>query len=220
MAPGRVFILDGHNIIFALGGLQALQTSGRGAEARSRLVERLQAFAHRQGERVLVVFDGNELATNPDALRTPLFEIVYTRRGHQVADDRILSEARRRAEAGETVTVVTNDRNTLGNLLPRGVRRVGVREFWTTHIEPRPREEEKRVEGDFTDLEQAMLALAPEERPGQAVRRPGSGSPASPAPAPGRPASAEVLRREELRRKRERGRLRQQRLLKRRRPPG
>ncbi|HEV8199012.1 MAG TPA: NYN domain-containing protein, partial [Candidatus Polarisedimenticolia bacterium] len=102
-----IWILDGHNIIFALGGLQALQTSGRGAEARSRLVERLQAFAHQQGERVLVVFDGNELATNPDELRTPLFEIVYTRRGHQVADDRILVEARRRAQAGETVTVVT-----------------------------------------------------------------------------------------------------------------
>jgi predicted RNA-binding protein with PIN domain len=210
MASGRVFILDGHNIIFALGGLQALQTSGRGAEARSRLVEILQAFAHRRGERTLVVFDGNELATNPDALRTPLFEIVYTRRGHQVADDRILSEARRRAEAGETVTVVTNDRNTLGNLLPRGVRRVGVREFWLTHIEPPPREDDKPVAGDFSELEQAMLALPPEERPR-------SGPPASPHPAPGRPASAEALRREEIRRKRDRGRLRQERLLKRRR---
>jgi predicted RNA-binding protein with PIN domain len=210
MASGRVFILDGHNIIFALGGLQALQTSGRGAEARSRLVELLQAFAHRRGERTLVVFDGNELATNPDALRTPLFEIVYTRRGHQVADDRILSEARRRAEAGETVTVVTNDRNTLGNLLPRGVRRVGVREFWLTHIEPPPREEDKPVAGDFSDLEQAMLALSPDERPR-------SRPPASPDPAAGRPASAEALRREEIRRKRDRGRHRQERLLKRRR---
>jgi len=202
-----IWILDGHNIIFALGGLQALQTSGRGAEARSRLVERLQAFAHQQGERVLVVFDGNELATNPDALRTPLFEIVYTRRGHQVADDRILSEARRRAQAGEAVTVVTNDRNTLGNLLPRGVRRVGVREFWTTHIEPPRRGDEKPDAGDFSDLEQAMLALPPDERPI-------SGPPATPE----RPASAEVLRREEIRRKRDRGRLRQERLLKRRRP--
>jgi predicted RNA-binding protein with PIN domain len=209
-----IWVLDGHNIIFALGGLQALQTSGRGAEARSRLVERVQAFAHQQGERVLVVFDGNEQATNPEALRTPLLEIVYTRRGHQVADDRILSEARRRAEAGETVTVVTNDRNTLGNLLPRGVRRIGVRAFWTTHIEPPPRADEKAVAGDFSDLEQAMLALPPDERPRRAGGRSGSGSP---DPAPGRPASAEERRREEIRRKRDRGRLRQERLLKRRR---
>ncbi|HEV8201847.1 MAG TPA: hypothetical protein VGS03_17680, partial [Candidatus Polarisedimenticolia bacterium] len=151
------------------------------------------------------------LATNPDELRTPLFEIVYTRRGHQVADDRILVEARRRAQAGETVTVVTNDRNTLGNLLPRGVRRVGVRDFWQTRIEPPRRGDEKPDAGDFSDLEQAMLALPPDERPV-------SGPPASPDPAPARPASAEVLRREEIRRKRDRGRLRQERLLKRRRP--
>ena len=213
---GAVWIMDGHNIIFAIAGLQDLQTSRRGAEARSLLVERLQTFALQRGERVLVVFDGNELAVDPDALRTRLFEIVYTRRGHQVADDRILSEAREGARRGDTVTVVTNDRNTLGNLLPRGVRRLGVREFWLTHIEPRPREEEKPVQGDFSEIEQALLALPPDERPLRA--RAASGSSGAQAESrPGSPASPETLRRQDLDRKRERGRLRQERLLKRRR---
>lgn len=211
----RHWILDGHNIIFAIGGLQALQTSQRGTEARSLLVERLRAFALQRGERVLVVFDGNELATDADALRTRLFEVVYTRRGHQVADDRILSEARQGAQRGDTVTVVTNDRNTLGNLLPRGVRRLGVREFWLTHIEPRPREEEKPVQGDFADIEEALLALPPDERPGK-VRAASGPSGAQAESRPGSPASPETPRRQDLDRKRERGRLRQERLLKRR----
>jgi predicted RNA-binding protein with PIN domain len=212
----RHWILDGHNIIFAIGGLQTLQTSQRGTEARSLLVERLRTFAHQCGERVLVVFDGNELATDPDALRTGLFEVVYTRRGHQVADDRILSEARRSAQRGDAVTVVTNDRNTLGNLLPRGVRRIGVREFWLTHIEPRPREEEKPARGDFADIEQALLALPPDERPRKLRARAASGTAAPGESRPGSSASPETLRREALGRKRERGRLRQERLLKRR----
>lgn len=97
MASHRLWILDAHNIIFALSELADLQTSRRGAEARSCLVDRLVAFAHGTGEQVLLVFDGNDLASSPDAVKTPLFEVVYSRPGEGGADRRILLEARRQA---------------------------------------------------------------------------------------------------------------------------
>ena len=212
-ASHRLWILDGHNIIFALSGLAALQTSRRGAEARSLLVERLIAFAHEIGEQVLLVFDGNDLASSPDARKTPLFEAVYGRRGEGGADRRILGEARRRSAQGFTVTVVTDDVRTLAIELPRSVRRLGVREFWRLHIEPPEDEGEKRIEADFSDIEKALLALEPESQPvyvTAAGHRAASKSPAETA------ASREAGRgQEEIRRKRERGRRRYERTLKR-----
>ena len=210
----RHWILDGHNIIFAVGELQRLQTSGRGTEARALLVERLEAFAHRRQERVLLVFDGRGVHGPQASRRAALFEEIYSR-GEGGADLRILDEARRLAAQGTVVTVVTNDMRTLANALPREARRLRVRDFWLEHIEPPAGEDEKRIEGDFSDIEQSLLALPPDQRPRPV--RPGAASGSgerNAAPRSGHPAA--VTREEAVRRKRERGRLRQARLLERR----
>ena len=202
----RAWIVDGHNVIFAVGGLERLQATRRGDEARRLLAERLEVFARQRGEPVLLVFDGLDLPSHPEVLRTALLEVVYARRGDQAADRRILDEARRRAAEGVTVTVVTNDVRTLANALPRAVRHLRVRDFWLRHIEPPAGKDEKRIEGDFSDIEKELLALAPEET----VRPPAAAMQASPAGTPGEDA---------MRRKRERGRLRHARMLKRRTRP-
>jgi len=210
MTAQRAWIMDGHNMIFAIAGLESLQRSGRGGEARALLVERLEAFALGKGERVLIVFDGNDLPSHSDAVSTPLFETVYARHGDQAADRRIVSEATRLAGRGVLVTVVTNDVNTLAPALPRAVRRLGVREFWLRHIE-RPQEaDEKRVDGNFADIERALLDLAASE-PGP-VRRRGT-PPIHPGPEARTAASSAETPADRLRRKRERGRLRQERIL-------
>jgi predicted RNA-binding protein with PIN domain len=220
MPSNRLWIMDGHNMIFALPPLQRLQVSDRRAEARAGLTDRLERFAIARGERVLVVFDGNEMPSNPEADRRTLMEIVYTRRGEAVADDRILQEARVRRERGQTVTVVTNDVRTLARELPRGVNHLGVEAFWLKYIEPEVGEGGKRVEGDFSDVERDMLAQAA----GADASRAAGASPvsrgraepeAAATPARGRrhrPAGEEALR-ERIRLKRERGRLRQERRL-------
>ena len=77
----RIWIMDGHNMIFAIPPLQRLQVSDRREEARRGLADRLEQFALVRGEKVLLVFDGNALPSNPDAARGPLFEIVYAPRG-------------------------------------------------------------------------------------------------------------------------------------------
>lgn len=244
MPPQRIWIMDGHNMIFAIPGLERLQVSDRREEARAGLTDRLRRFAIARGEKVLVVFDGNQMLSNPDAVRSPLFEVVYSRRGEGVADDRILHEARRCHERGLAVTVVTNDVQTLARDLPRGVRHLGVAEFWLKHIEPaaggpgggpagraegaRGRHaDDKRVEGDFSDLEREMLARAALDDRQFAVREFAVREVADreftvrqPAPAAS-DASREPTPRDRILRKRERGRLHQERRLKRRaRPAG
>src|SRR5574341_1565773 len=117
MAPHRIWIMDGHNMIFAIPPLQRLQVSGRREEARAGLADRLEAFAVRRGEKVLVVFDGDQMHASPEAVRRPLLQIVYTRRGEGEADARIIREARAGFERGWVVTVVTNDVSTLASKL-------------------------------------------------------------------------------------------------------
>jgi predicted RNA-binding protein with PIN domain len=210
MAANRIWIMDGHNMIFAIPPLQRLQVTDRREEARAGLADRLERFAISRGEKVLVVFDGNELPSNPDALRSPVFEAVYTRRGEGVADDRILREAGRCLGQGLGVTVVTDDVHTLASKLPRGVRHLGVREFWLKHIEKDVGEGGKRVEGDFSDVEREMMARAAMAEPAFEVR----------ASVPRPRATGEEARRERILRKRERGRLRQERRLERHAKPG
>jgi len=209
MAPKRIWIMDGHNMIFAIGPLQRLQVSDRREEARRGLAERLERFALTRGEKVLVVFDGNELPSNPDALRKPLFEMVYARRGEGSADERIIREARLCLGRGLLVTVVTDDVNTLAGKLPRGAHHLGVQAFWVKHIEKEVGEGGKQVEGDFSDVEREMLARA------SMIERVPEAHDSIPSPRAVRARAPEDAMRERISRKRERGRLRQERRLKR-----
>ena len=222
MTAARIWLLDGHNVIFAIQPLRALQDSGRGDEARRALVDRMRLFARTRGEKVLVVFDGIDLPSNADAVREPFLEAVYARPGEGKADGRILHESRTLLGRGQVVTVVTNDVRTLAAILPKEARHLEVEAFWLKYIEPPAGPEGKRIEGDFSDVEREMMRQAALAEPlppaagsvpaGRAgVRQAG---PAGRA-ARGRPAERETPA-EAIRRKRERGRLRQERRLKRR----
>jgi predicted RNA-binding protein with PIN domain len=203
MPADRIWILDGHNVIFALGALKSLQVSGRGGEARALLVERLEGFALERKERVLIVFDGRDIASHPDARQGPLLEVVYSRRAENAADQRILHEAAHLARGGALVTVVTNDMATLAHALPREVRHLRVRDFWFRHIEPPATAEQKPAGGDFSGIEQEMLALAAAVAAEARVREPG-------------PPDSSGWADDPRLRKKERGRLRQKRRLERR----
>jgi predicted RNA-binding protein with PIN domain len=208
----RIWIMDGHNMIFAIRGLQEMQVSGRGDEARRALVSSLRRFAQSRGEQVLVVFDGGDLQRDPDAFREPFFETVYKRRGTGGADDRIIHEARARAEHGQHVTVVTNDVRTLAVKLPKSVLHMRVQAFWLKHIEPAADPAHKPVEGDFSDVEREMETLSAMAEPALAVQDHARKRPAA--------TSAETKTAERIRRKKERGRLRQEHRLQRRPKPG
>jgi len=219
MAATPIWILDGHNMIFAIPGLERLQISGRREEARRGLVDRLRRFAHARGEQVLIVFDGNDLESNPDAIQEPLLEVVYARRGEGEADDRIIHRARTGIEQRQSVTVVTNDVRTVARELPDGVRHLEVRRFWRKYILQAGGPGGKRVEGDFSDLEHEMVARAAAAEGAARSSTRSSGVPGPTGKKPGA-ASADESLDEPIHRKRERGRLRQARRLKRRSVPG
>ena len=218
----RIWIMDGHNMIFAIPHLQGLQVSGHREEARRALEERLRRFAQRRGQEVFVVFDGNDLQRNPDVIREPFFQTVYARRSDGEADDRIIHEARLRAEQGHRVTVVTNDVHTLAVRLPAGVLHMKVQAFWLKHIERADDPSSKRVEGDFSDMEREMTARATLAEPEPAAVLAPAARPAPPDRTGKKPGASagEVAMGERTRRKKERGRLRQERRLKRRPKPG
>jgi hypothetical protein len=215
--------MDGHNMIFALPELQRLQVSGRREEARAGLSVRLERFALARGEKVLVVFDGNRIRSVHNTSPSPCFEVVYTGPGEGAADERILREARLLAERGGVVTVVTNDVATLARRLPRAVRHLGVEEFWLKHVEKRstPNDDaghDKRVAGDFSDIESEMLRQAALTESVVRARPPDEAPPGTARAAPAARASSTLPdgARDRLVLKKERGRARQERLLKRR----
>ncbi len=71
----------------------------------AELVERLGAWAEDEGVQALAVFDGPV----PDAPQHPAVEVTGT--ASESADDVITAEAAARAARGETVWLVTSDRD-------------------------------------------------------------------------------------------------------------
>ena len=54
--PPRIWIADGHNLIFKFPHLEELQTTDQRRKARQGLEEMLFAFAHRVREKVIVIY--------------------------------------------------------------------------------------------------------------------------------------------------------------------
>ena len=213
MVTRRIWIVDGHNMIFALRRLQGLQIAGHGDEARRELEERLRRFAQTKRQDVLVVFDGNDLPWNPDVLREPFFEVVYAAPREGGADARIIHAARSGQKQGRRVTVVTDDINTLARKLPERVDHLGVHVFRLKYMDHPADRPGKRVAGDFSDVEKELEALAAAAEPEPQGHR------LVDSPRADAPQSGEEKVRERIRRKREKGRLRQERRLKRRPKP-
>jgi len=213
MVTRRIWIMDGHNMIFAIRRLQGLQVSGQGDGARRELVERLRRFAQTRREDVLVVFDGNDLPWNPNVLREPFLEVFYAPPREGGADARIIHAARSRQKQGRRVTVVTDDVSTLARKLPEEVDYLGVQAFRLKYMNDPVGRTSKRVEGDFSDVEKELEALAAVAEPGSLDHH------VVDPPRVDAPRSGEKAARERIRRKRAKGRLRQERLLKRRSKP-
>lgn len=125
----RRWIVDGHNAIFALPTAGRLQREQQRFEARLHLEQQLTAFATRLEKPLLVVYDGNEIAANPDARLDGPLQTLYSQPPEE-ADDRIVYLAQRLLSQGESVAIVTDDRKTLVPRLPKGVQVWGVLDFW------------------------------------------------------------------------------------------
>ncbi len=179
-----LWLIDGHNAIFAHPELEALQVEGNRGEARRRLEAIVVRFATLHGVAAVIVYDGNRMERNPDATQLGNVKTVYSAGPDEEADDRIVWLAVAALREGGKVAVVTSDRATLAARLPREVRVVRPSELFRRSRPPRREDSRSRPDGDFSDIERYFLSLAP-ERPPTRFAQPDP--PASPAP-PARPA--------------------------------
>ena len=219
----RVWIIDGHNLIFQVPHLKDLQLSGRRTDARRELEQLLLVFASERQEEVVIVYDGNSKPGNPDTIQERFLRTTYSLGfPEEVADHRILYLARQHG-SHQKVCVVTSDVRTLAKELDRTVTHLSVGEFWSRHISPAPPAHSKQVSGDYSDIEAEFLRrdreAAPTSSPGGPPRQP-SPPPANGAPTPSgksackpAPGPSETAQQEQVRLKKERGRLRQARRL-------
>lgn len=188
-----LWIVDGHNAIFALADLETLQTEGHKREARRALEERLEAFGRAIGRQMVIVYDGNRMERNPDAVTFPHLRTEYSLAPEE-ADDRIRYLVQRALEAGIPPMVVTSDRRTLAAALPPGARHVSVEDFFRRVARSRIHRPEKWKPEGMEDLERYFLSRSPYEedrREAGSESEPSSGPPSDPSadPPSGPPAA-------------------------------
>jgi predicted RNA-binding protein with PIN domain len=175
--PGRFrWIVDGHNAIFAVPEWEELQVAGQRREARSALEESLEAFGRAIGSRVTVVYDGNRLERNPDAVSWPHLRTEYSFPPEE-ADDRIRFLAECSVREGEQPVVVTSDRRTLAATLVRGARSMEVRHFFRrVHARALFVPEKRSVDG-LDEIERHFLSLSPDPQDRLEAERRARGGP-------------------------------------------
>jgi hypothetical protein len=160
--PGQFcWIVDGHNAIFAVRAWEDLQVAGRRREARQALERSLEEFGRAIGRQICVVYDGNTLERNPDALVLPHLRTEYSNPPEE-ADDRVVFLATRALREGERPLVVTSDQKTLAGRLPAGVRCLEVDRFIRRVVPTLLRPPEKWEPGEMQDVEDHFLRLSGE----------------------------------------------------------
>jgi predicted RNA-binding protein with PIN domain len=157
----QTWILDGHNVIFAIPQLEQLQTSGKRRQARDALVALARRFGASRQERVTLIFDGTPGYTQ-GAEETSLLEVVFAAYEGK-ADDMIVLRSDRAIEGGKRVTVVTDDQDLRGRL-HKNAAVIGTQQFWQLNrVKRKPTGEEmpqiplKDVEAIFLGNEEALL---------------------------------------------------------------
>ncbi|MEZ4653248.1 MAG: NYN domain-containing protein [Candidatus Eisenbacteria bacterium] len=154
--PGSFrWIVDGHNLLFAIPDLERLQLEGARAEARAKLEDLLESFGRAVGQQIWVVFDGGGGDPVGDAVKSPHLKSIYSNPPAE-ADDQICNLASQRIREGEKVAVVTSDRRTLVPRLPTGARSIEAKKF-AGMLRRAIRTPEKWVRSDLADVERTFL---------------------------------------------------------------
>ena len=120
-------IVDGYNIVHAWPELSPLIRSGRGEEARRRLIATLAGYAAASGDRVTVVFDAHGRARDHGAGESIDGVTVVFGSSVQTADhviERRVAIASARGDAG-SVTVATGDRLQRDMVMAMGASVIG-----------------------------------------------------------------------------------------------
>jgi predicted RNA-binding protein with PIN domain len=173
----KLWIIDGHNTIFALPELHRLQMRGERRAARSALEAMLRPFAAYLDRPLTIVYDGNQIERNPEAGVSAGIRVLFSQWPEEEADDRVVFLAEQARARGEAVAVVTNDQRSLAARLPAGAQVLAVEEFQDRCLRPdapvRDDAEKRIAERDRQEIEAAFLGREEEiaDRARRGVRR-------------------------------------------------
>lgn len=150
----NVFLIDGYNLIHALGFLCGKAGPGDLERARLRLLDLLKLrFGDRAGD-VTVVFDTAHGSRNPQALNHGGIRVYFSPAG-QDADD-LIEEFIRRASAPRQLTVVSSDHRLQKAARQREAAAMNCGEFmdWMEQrSEPSPDAKQLEAEKDTAGME-------------------------------------------------------------------
>lgn len=130
----RLLIVDGYNVLNAWQGAGMRGRTGEDiAEARDRLIARLEDYAGYSGQRIIVVFDAWQSDGKTRTVeRSGMLEIVFTQHG-ETADhyiERLCDEFAREVELDRLeVRVATSDGLEQTVIFGRGAIRMSAREM-------------------------------------------------------------------------------------------
>lgn len=150
----HVFLIDGYNLIHALGFLAGKAGPGDLERARLRLLDLLKTKFGDQAGDVTVVFDTSHGSRTPQAIDHGGIRVYFSPAG-QDADD-LIEEFIRRASAPRQLTVVSSDHRLQKAARQRQAVAMSCGEFmdWMERrSEPAPGAKQLEVEKDTTGME-------------------------------------------------------------------
>jgi len=125
----RVYIVDGHSVIFSTPDLHGLHGPGIQAEvARNTLIRILTEFQDMNEVKIVLVFDGQGQTNKPEPRQDKDIMVIYSR-ARQSADAVIERLAAQYAGRYD-INVVSNDRAVLDMISSSGAHPMSVRALW------------------------------------------------------------------------------------------
>ena len=182
----RLMIVDGYNVMNAWKGAMKGKDGEAIADARDKLIARLEDYAGFSGQKIIVVFDAWQSDRKKRTVEnTGALEVVFTQHG-ETADhyiERLCDEYARDVEMDRLeIRVATSDGVEQTVVLGRGAMRMSARELLYEmesvrregHGEQQIRQTRKATVMDQlpADIQQKLEALRREKEPAKPVKKP------------------------------------------------
>jgi len=124
----RWVVIDGYSLVHRNEAAAAAQRAGRLAEARRRVIARLERIAPQLGARVTLVFDGQGPAGRTDDEAAGPVEVRFTPSDRSA--DAAIERLARECAADTPMLVVTSDRLERTAAEAAGADTMGCGDFW------------------------------------------------------------------------------------------
>lgn len=123
----KVYIIDGHNVIFSTPDLRSLHRQNEKG-TRSLLVKTLTDFQDLNEVSVVLVFDGKGRSRTLEPRQERDIMVIYSRSGQSA--DAVIESLAAKYSGSYDINVVSNDRAVVDAVSSSGAHAMSVRAMW------------------------------------------------------------------------------------------